>query len=81
MKNLSHFENVTFEELSLIDGGGCSWQGAGNATVSGAVGGAIGGAFGGSVTLPVIGTVAGWAAGGILGGAGSAVAYGATCWW
>lgn len=80
-QNILQFELLDAELLATIEGGGCSWKGAGGATVQGAIGGAIGGSAGGSVVLPVIGSVSGAVGGGILGGLGGAAAYGATCWW
>ena len=76
-QTINTFETLDFEALANVEGGGCSWGGAGGATVQGA----IGGAFGGNVVLPVVGSVPGYLAGGVLGGAGGTVAYGATCWW
>ena len=76
-QTMNNFETLDLESLANVEGGGCSWGGAGGATVQGA----IGGAFGGNVVLPVVGSVPGYLAGGVLGGAGGTVAYGATCWW
>ena len=74
---IENLNTLDLETLASVEGGGCSWGGAGGATVQGA----IGGAFGGNVVLPVVGSVPGYLAGGVLGGAGGTVAYGATCWW
>ncbi|MFR4964083.1 MAG: Blp family class II bacteriocin [Streptococcus sp.] len=76
-QTIENFNTLDLETLASVEGGGCSWRGAGGATVQGA----IGGAFGGNVVLPVVGSVHGYLAGGVLGGAGGTVAYGATCWW
>ena len=76
-QTIENFNTLDLETLASVEGGGCSWGGAGGATVQGA----IGGAFGGNVVLPVVGSVPGYVAGGVLGGAGGTVAYGATCWW
>ncbi len=76
-QTIENFNTLDLETLASVEGGGCSWGGAGGATVQGA----IGGAFGGNVVLPVVGSVPGYLAGGVLGGAGGTVAYGATCWW
>ncbi|WP_424555730.1 Blp family class II bacteriocin [Streptococcus agalactiae] len=80
-QTISQFELLDTELLATIEGGACSWNGAGGATLQAAIGGAIGGAFGGNMVLPVVGSVPGYLGGGILGGAGGAVGYGATCWW
>ena len=76
-QTIENLNTLDLETLARVEGGGCSWGGAGGATVQGA----IGGAFGGNVVLPVVGSVPGYLAGGVLGGAGGTVAYGATCWW
>mgnify|MGYP003611711260 FL=1 len=76
-QTIENLNTLDLETLASVEGGGCSWGGAGGATVQGA----IGGAFGGNVVLPVVGSVPGYLAGGVLGGAGGTVAYGATCWW
>ena len=80
-KTIAQFDLLNDETLATIEGGACSWNGAGGAAVQGAIGGAIGGAFGGNIALPIIGSVPGYVGGGILGGLGGAAAYGATCWW
>ena len=71
-QTIENLNTLDLETLASVEGGGCSWGGAGGATVQGA----IGGAFGGNVVLPVVGSVPGY-----LAGAGGTVAYGATCWW
>ena len=76
-QTIENFNTLDLETLASVEGGGCSWRGAGGAAAQGA----IGGAFGGNVVLPVVGSVPGYLAGGVLGGAGGTVAYGATCWW
>ena len=76
-QTIENLNTLDLETLASVEGGGCSWRGAGGATVQGA----IGGAFGGNVVLPVVGSVPGWVGGGALGGVGGTVAYGATCWW
>ena len=76
-QTIENFNTLDLETLASVEGGGCSWRGAGGATVQGA----IGGAFGGNVVLPVVGSVPGYLVGGVLGGAGGTVAYGATFWW
>lgn len=58
------------EELTKVNGGGCSWYGAGKAFVAGAVSGGVKGALGGSG-----GVLIGAAAGGV----GGAVGYAVTC--
>jgi hypothetical protein len=75
------FQDVSIEELMLIDGGDWSWKGFAQSTAGGAIGGSIAGAVGGTMTLPVVGTVAGYAGGAILGGIGGAAAYAACGWW
>lgn len=71
--NMRVFNALEDNEMMEIDGGDCSWKGAGSGIVQGAVGG--------TVTLPLIGTVSGWLGGGLLGGVGGGLAYAATCWW
>ena len=64
-QTIENFNTLDLETLASVEGGGCSWRGAGGATVQGA----IGGAFGGNVVLPVVGSVPGYLAGGVLGAA------------
>ena len=79
--NAVNFQEISLEEMMLIDGGKWSWKEFAQSTVAGAVGGGISGAAGGTITLPVVGTVAGGAGGAILGGLGGAAAYAVCGWW
>jgi len=75
------FQEISLEEMMLIDGGAWCWGGFRRSTLDGAVGGSVAGAFAGTIKLPVIGTVAGWVGGGIIGGISGAAAYAVTGWW
>ena len=44
-QTIENLNTLDLETLASVEGGGCSWGGAGGATVQGAIGGAIGGAY------------------------------------
>ncbi|MFU2163919.1 Blp family class II bacteriocin [Streptococcus pluranimalium] len=64
-QTISQFEPLDTDLLAAVEGGKCSWKGAGTATISGAIGGAFTGGFPGAA----------------LGAAGGYLGYSATCWW
>ena len=73
--NTNTFNELTNNELMLINGGEWSWHAFFDAVITGTVSGAIAGAAVGTMTIPLIGEVPGVLGGAVIGAIGGAFKY------
>ncbi|SHH17627.1 Blp family class II bacteriocin [Tepidibacter thalassicus] len=73
--NINTFNELTYNELMLINGGEWNWYAFFDAVVGGAVSGAIAGSAVGTMTIPLIGEVPGVIGGAVIGAIGGALKY------